>query len=436
MRRLLGGASFLFAGQMVSYGCVFLCYLIVARSLSADDFGCFAIAVTSAQVVDRLLNFQTWEACIKYLSLSNNNRYRCLVFKYCLVLDLSSALLSAIVFLGVIYLVAASLDWDESKLYASYFFAFSIALNVVGGATGVIRFYDKYKLQSLLMAVVSVFKLFWIFEISVSDGQPVDFIVAWVVTDAAYAIAIFALGLWVFYDGYKQNKTDFQAGDGGYSVTSVDFFSVLKFASITNFSSGLRVISREIDTVLVGVVVGEVAAGFVKIVKQISGVISKPTDALYQVMYPEFRKNIATGNFGSALWTLSRLYVMLGGGGIACFFLMLFLAEDVLALFYGEDYLAAALALKIYMAAQFLCVLSLPNHPLLVASGYALSSLKVLFISTVAYLIFLPFLLNFYGVEGTSLAYLLFYVIWSLLTSIMVFELISGRRRVVLNEKQ
>jgi len=292
-------------------------------------------------------------------------------------------------------LVAASLDWDESKLYASYFFAFSIALNVVGGATGVIRFYDKYKLQSLLMAVVSVFKLFWIFEVSVSDGQPVDFIVAWVVTEAAYAIAIFALGLWVFYGGYKQNRTDFQTSDGGSSVASVNFLSVLKFASITNFSSGVRVISREIDTVLVGVFVGEVAAGLVKIVKHVSGVISKPTDALYQVMYPEFRKNIATGNFNSALWTLSRLYIMLGVFGVVSFSLMLVLAEEVLELFYGQDYLAAALALKIYMAAQLLCILTLPNHPLLVASGYALSSLKVLFISTVAYLIFFAFFFNF-----------------------------------------
>lgn len=71
---------------------------------------------------------------------------------------------------------------------------------------------------------------------------------------------------------------------------------LLGFFVSTNWHTTVRMASKEVDTLIIGGILGNASAGLYEIVKQIASVLSRAAAPLYQAVYPELAKLWSAGD--------------------------------------------------------------------------------------------------------------------------------------------
>ncbi len=91
LRRLFKNAGILFSGNVVAGILGIASLAITARALGVDVFGILVIITTYVAIVDRLINFQSWQAIIKYgsdaISQGRDHDFKSLI-KFGFILDI------------------------------------------------------------------------------------------------------------------------------------------------------------------------------------------------------------------------------------------------------------------------------------------------------------------------------------------------------------
>ncbi len=79
-RLLFKNAGTLLSGNMIAWILGLITFAITARILGPTQFGIFVLITTYVTIVDKILNFQSWQALIKYgaevLEKKNNDSFK------------------------------------------------------------------------------------------------------------------------------------------------------------------------------------------------------------------------------------------------------------------------------------------------------------------------------------------------------------------------
>ncbi|WP_158222411.1 oligosaccharide flippase family protein [Tamilnaduibacter salinus] len=65
-KKLISNASVLLSGGLLVSLLGVVSVVLVARQLGPETFGIFALLTSTVLVVDRLVNFQSWQAVVRY----------------------------------------------------------------------------------------------------------------------------------------------------------------------------------------------------------------------------------------------------------------------------------------------------------------------------------------------------------------------------------
>jgi O-antigen/teichoic acid export membrane protein len=164
-----------------------------------------------------------------------------------------------------------------------------IALNLTGTPTAALRMFDRYNVFVAQRVVTGIVKLVGVCLALAVDGGALWVLGGWILGE-------FLGWLIVMFQGWAELRRrglgDFMRSDVRHIETRHP--GVWRFAIITNISLAIRMGSKEVNDVVIGVVLSEYALGLFRVAKQFSVIIGMVHDALAQPLYPDMSRYAAS----------------------------------------------------------------------------------------------------------------------------------------------
>lgn len=411
LARLFRNAAVLLTGSLGASVLGLASLALTARALGVEQFGVLVLITTYVLVIDHLLNFQSWQAVIKYgasaLQQSRDDDFKSLI-KFGFVLDGSTALVGAILAASLAWLLGRWQGWDEQHVLMAVSYSFTILFHVSGTPTAALRLFDRFKLISLQHAAAAAIKLAAVSVVFASDGGLALFLLAWAVADVLGRFLLIYFAMVEF-----SSRNILRISKSSLANLSVRFAGIWNFVWTTNIHSAVKLGLREADVFIVGAAIGSGGVGLYKIVKAIGSVLAKLTDPLYQAIYPDLARFAGERNLGALkrfMFLPMKFVVPFSVLGMFAFWLV---GEYLIGAVFGADYVAAFLPALVYLIGTIIAMSTFSFHPAMLSLGKAQLSLGILIISTITYLALLHQMTNTFGLVGASAAYVIFYLVWA-----------------------
>jgi O-antigen/teichoic acid export membrane protein len=410
-RLLFKNAGTLLSGNMIAWILGLITFAITARILGPTQFGIFVLITTYVTIVDKILNFQSWQALIKYgaevLEKKNNDSFKSIV-KFCTLLDVATAVLGTIVSIMAASWVGQWLSWESETVLMAAIYSFVILFNISGTPTGLLRLFNRFRLFAVQNIVTATIKFVGILIIYFTGANLWFVLILWMITTILGQLLLFGLG-W-----RELHKRGFERTSmAPIRDISTQHPGIWEFVLTTNLNSSIRLGSRELDTMLVGGFVGVEGAGLYKIAKQIAAIPAMLSDPLYQAIYPDLSRLWARGEIKTFKQLLLRSGLVAGGGATVVWLGVVLLGSFFIQIVFGAEFVPAQPVLVWYMLAMVIAIYGFPLQPAMLSMGQPKTTFWVHLFSTIAYFLLLVIFIEWIGLVGAGIAYVCYYLLWT-----------------------
>ena len=416
-RRIYEGAGVLILGNGFKFLLGIAAYGMTARALGVSQFGIFALIQAYVILMDRIFNFNTRQALVKYgaQAVQSKNRVEFQsLFKGLFVLDISTAIIAASIAVGVVYGFGDNIGWSH-ELFPSVVLYSTIILFNTSAPGGVLRLFNRFSTLTWIAIASSAIKLAAVFVAYQFETELWAFLLAWAVGDIVERVFLIVLG---FREMLRRGFWGFLSrGLRGVARTHE---GIQTFLLSSNIESGLRLLSYEVDIFIVGYFLDLYAVGVYKIIKEIVLVIVGIGDTIHQSSYPLIARLSASQEYGKIRRYLGDMRMI----GLICSATILvsyyFFGRPVLKTIFGANDAVFFIPLLIAMCGPLLWMSQSGYASAMYTLGFAtqllLISLSGGVISVLSHLVFTPR----YGLEGAAISLLSSFVVWTICTYVLV----------------
>ena len=422
LKRMFKNASVLFSGQSVAGLMGLISLSLAARALGTEKLGVFAIIQSYILIIDRLMNFQCWQAIIKFgadfLKQDKKEDFKSLV-KFCTILDAATAAIGTFTAIVIIYILGRWKGWEQDTIYATIAFSFWILFNLRSTATGLLRLFNKFKLISATMVTAAFLKLILAVFAYIFSGNLLVFVVIWVIAGIAESAFLLFAG---WRQVYRETGDNFLKAK--LSIVAKDK-NIWKFVLSTNLNQSVRLASREFDVLITGAILGAAATGLYKIARQFAWVLVHLIEPISQVIYPELARLAAKKRFSDMKHAITRTAAITGGVSVLVWLGSILFGKWILGIAAGAEYRQAWGVMIIFMFALVIWGFAFCLPAGLLAIGRAG---KILLVEIISFAVFLPalyLLLTTIGLVGAAAAQVIYFAVYSLLMLLFFIKYIS-----------
>ena len=420
--KLFKNSLVLFSGNSAANICGLISLVLLTRSLGAELFGYYTLAFAMIEIVDRLLNFQTWPAFIKFGAncLNDRKKHRLIsTLKYCFYVDLVTLTFSLIICITLGWYALAFFEVPSELRYPLMFFTILIPCKIADLSTGIFRLFDQFKTQAKVIVFGAVIKLVLFLAIYHFGPTFELFIYATIFSQFAmlWAKIYFSYGILT-----KQKISLIKIINHSVDKSFIKHSKLLPFVIYSNIDSSIRLIPRQIDVVILAKMFGAEIVGIYKLAKEIALMMAQITEPIYQAIFPEFAKLLSEGKQLDAKQIGKRIAVYAGLLGVVLLMCFGLLGQMFLALLFDGKFALTYEVTLLYMIAVVIGMYSLPLPPMAHSLGLAKELFKVQLISTVLYLVCLwPLILNS-SLLGAAGAMIVYHTLWLILAHNLVYR--------------
>jgi len=416
LKKVLNNAILLLSGSMGANVFGLFSVSIFTQNQGATKFGYYVLFLSFTEIVERIFNFQTWQAFIKFATdfqVKDENHNMKMLLKYSFLVDLASLVVATLV-----ALCFSTFAMDYFNIPVEYHSLFllmplTILFKTTEISTGIFRLYDRFKVQAKISLYSSAMKFAMFALIALLAPSFELFIFATVLTQFITMIMKYFYAKSVL----KENGiTIVEVLKEKVNMLLLRERKIFSFIVYNNFDVSVRMVSRQLDTIILGKLYGGEIVGVYKIAKEVANLIAKLTDPVYQAIYPEFAKLVAAGKKIEVKQMAIKISLYSGVTGLVFYGLFALFGRLVIGLAFGSEFLGAYNITLVYFIAIFIAIISLPVVPLLHSKGLVKQAFRNQLISTLGYIIVIfPLVFYFQGI-GAGLAYIIFYLIWISMT--------------------
>lgn len=340
---------------------------MLTRHLGVELFGVLAVIRTLGTTVSDYANFNTWQAVIKYGTEAMAEHRKDdvkRIIKLSFVLDAGTAAIATVVVCVLAFALRATFGWDSTESLLCLVYGTTVITRIAGMPDGVFRICDAYRAQAIaagfsalaLMASITIAVLadasFGGCVIALSIGEAIGNLVPIVV---ANSIA-------------KEN------GYGGWLAaplagSTTVFPGIRRFLVSTNGQVTLKKTQAEVDTFVIGAMLGKIPSGLFRVVKQLGTIPGRVFMPFEQVLFTELARAAAEHKYAEFRRLLMRLSLIVGVGSLVIWGIAAVAAEPAIRIIAGADYIAAAPAFRWYLLGMVLNVMNTPVQRAIVALG-------------------------------------------------------------------
>ncbi|MBL4606720.1 MAG: lipopolysaccharide biosynthesis protein [Pseudomonadales bacterium] len=416
LKNVMQNAATLFAGNTGASIFGLISMAIFTHTMGPTIFGYYILFLTFIEIVDRVFNFQTWQAFIKYATefkIKGEDRKILMLLKYSVLID--SLTLSVAFSIALISAGYVTSFFNIPAEYSSFLsvLAFSIALNIFNISTGVFRLFDEYKIQAKITVYTASTKTVLFGGTALYAPTFENFIYATILSKSIGTLLIF------LYTKKILLKNDIKFAEivkERIDRKLLNELGILSFIIYNNFDVAVRMISRQLDIIILGKLYSAEIVGLYRTAKEISNFIAKLGDPIYQAIYPELAALLASGNKLEAKKIAKQISLYACGVGFVFYLSFLVLGEFAIVLVFGQEFLSAYGIILIYFFANFVAVVTLPLYPMQHAFGFAREAFYNQLYTTLVYIPILIFLTIELKMIGAAISYVAYYLLLTKLT--------------------
>ncbi|MES3091814.1 lipopolysaccharide biosynthesis protein [Sphingomonas aerolata] len=317
------------------------------RTLGVVDFGRFALITGAVQALTTFVGFQTWQIIVQYgvQPLHDGDSPRLArLFRLAARLDLSSAILGALLTIGILQIWANAFGIPRDLMHYTLVFAVIQLLTIRSTPLGILRLRDKFSLSALADSMTPVIRFVGAGAAMLFDPTIRGFMIAWaaaeLVTAATYWMMVWRSGDFALMLG----------GRSGWRALVAENPGVVKFALSTNASATLGLSSKQIPLLLVGASIGPAAAGAFRLAAQVAQALAKLSQLLSRAAFPEIVRAVRTAAPERLRYILVRTMLASSAAALAILAVVALIGEPMLKLVGGKSF-GSAYPVLLWLAA-------------------------------------------------------------------------------------
>lgn len=410
-RRFVKNAGWLGGGSLLSALLGLVSVTIMARSLGPDGLGILTLIMVYCNIIDRLLNFQSWQFLIKNGAdaLRNNEGERLRrQIKFSILLDVSSSLCSTLVAIALAGLAGRLLGWSSIEIQFTMVYALTILFHLSGMPTGLLRLLDRFRALAVQKVVTAVSTLLGTLVAWAWDGGLAGFLIAFGVGNVIGSLYLLGAGLLSLRELHL----------GSLRRTPLrgllrDDPGTWQFVFYTNIESSIKIL-REIDIFIIKVILSAEAVGLYTLGRRLAEIPYLMIDPFVHAIYPEIAR-LASRKAGPETKRLVlQSSLSLGIAAILTWTGFMLVGPWLIDLLFGSRYSEAYAIAAVCMIGSILYAFSQPASPLLYSLGGARDALLIHAATATLYILMVPIFSSILGTIGASIAYAGFFLAWAI----------------------
>lgn len=400
-RAILRNASYLGSGKIGGALLSLVALACAGRALSPALFGALIIVHAYASGVSALVKFQTWQFIVRFgapaLVRGDVGRFRD-VTSFSFALDLASGVVGVVAGMALVPFVADWVGIENRYLYLALLYCTLIPIMTAATPTGILRTLDRFDhiaVQEVVTPLLTAIGggLSYAFGFGFAG-----FVVTWYVAEL-----VGGLMLWFFAARELQRRDIRHALRPSLFASARRVKGAWDFVWTTNVAHSIWSAWGPLSNVIVGGLLGPVAAGLFKIASTFSESAGKPASFLEKSFYPEIMRldpasrqpwqlAIRSGLLAGCMGLVMLLVVMVGG-------------LPLISLVFGKRYVEAFDLLQIMAISLVVSTVSFPLESLLYMAGRQRAALVAQGSAALAYGVLLVALIHAFGLIGAGIAY-------------------------------
>jgi O-antigen/teichoic acid export membrane protein len=406
-KRLFKNTGLLISGDTVSAVLGVLTFAITARALGVEKLGMLVLIDAYVRIVDKLVNFQSWQFMIKYgsdaLAAKNPSGFKALV-KLGTIVDSLTAMIGCALSVALVGLIARWQNWSPEMIRLAMIYSLIVIFDIAGVPTGILRIFDKFKSFSIQKSVTSGIKFAGVVVAWTLHWGLSGFLWVWMLTEIVDYVSLTAMA-WI--ELHRRGFRNIWAEP--LSGITKRFPGVWNFLISTNLTGSVKVGFREFDILLVGKLLGFADVSLYKLAKKLCAALDRLTNPLFQSLYPELTKLWAKKDYKDFRFVVKRMTYIMGGVSLITWIVFVIWGREIIFITAGREFIPAYAVTVWYMLANGIAVTSLPLAPMLLAMGQAHLSFWIQFLPTLIYFPVLFWMLTAWGLNGAGYAYIVFH---------------------------
>jgi len=400
-RTIIRNSAYLGSGNVVSALLGLLALSCAGRGMSPEMFGVLIVIQSYTKAVSDFAKFQTWQFIVQFgmpaLVSKNIQRFRD-VIAFSFGLDIVSGALAMLAGMILLPWLSDVIGLDAANFKLALLYCTLIPFMASSTPTGILRTLDRFDLiaiqqavKPLMIAIGSLISYF--FQLGFSG-----FIVTWFVSN------LFASLLFWWFSARELRRKNFQkALRPGFFEPARRLAGAWNFVWTTNLSHSIWSARNSCSTVLVGIILGPVAAGLFKIAMTVFDAAGTPASLLSKSFYPEIMR---LDPASKRPWVLGLRSALLAGAiGTMMALLVVVVGKPLISFVFGLKYLQAYDLIQVMLGAVVISMMGFPQESLLLMAGKQRTYLVMQTCASASYIVLLIVLPHFFGVIGAAFAY-------------------------------
>jgi O-antigen/teichoic acid export membrane protein len=397
--KLFKNTGILLAGNIAASLFSIISIAILVRAIGIEQYGWLVLIQTYSLTIDKLMNFQSWQALIKYGAEAIENRDNTQFASYIkqgIMIDIFTAILAASVAFISIDFIGNFMEWQEHIISIGKIYTLSILFHISGTPIGILRIFNNFKLISLNKTGVAILKLAGIAIAYHFNADFIAFVYISLALNILGDVSLIAMSYYtVTKNGYRKWR----------KIKVKNWNNFLQFAIFSNLTSTLDIPVKHLDVFIISAVLSIEAVGAYKIIKQLAIVFSKLADPVYQAVYPQLAIFCARKEYEKARDTVIKIGLFIIAFSAPVVLIASVTAKWWLNLFFGGDMVVYSGTLTLYLVLKVISISFIALHPLFIALGHIKYNVLIMGISNGIYMICAWFFGINYGLVGIISAY-------------------------------
>jgi O-antigen/teichoic acid export membrane protein len=403
--RILKNSAALLGSTIFGSILALLTLSVLTKNFSVSAVGGYLLVRGIYEFIASFLSVQSWQYLLKLFIDDEEKGKNKSLFVFFLTFDLLLSILVIALMMTLNGLILVIFDIQE---WSQVVFIFSFMPLVLIGhiSYAVFRYKNKFKfqaffevLQALLIFFISLVTIYFQYDIywfSICVMSSLLFIALLQVLVASIIMNIRYENLFDIFNTIKFVNTSYSRN----------------FLMYNYFDTSIRLISRKLDIIIIGYLLSTSSVAIYQIAVRCANILGKLSNPIYQTIYPEFTRLLKENKKYELMGLIKKLTTYLIALCVICYCVFILIGKYLLIHAFGADYESSYPQVMIYLFAVIISTISLPLAPLYMSAGLTkLASFNQL-VATLFYLMFLYWLIVFFGLYGATLSYVIFYLIW------------------------
>lgn len=396
---------------------------LTARTLGVAEFGTLVLIHSLITAIAKISCFQTWQALVHYgmKALEGHDTSRLVrIIKFSALLDILTALIA----FGIVWIVSGpavikffGLDPALSSVTQLYGSVIMLLVLSSGSADGILQLFDRFDRIAWHTIAAPLIRCLGAIYLFITSGSFFEFLVLWYIAEAVSAMILITMGALTLKErmpaaGFLKRCPSLLKPEPG----------IWRYIGGTQLASTLDLSNNQLPVLLVGGVLGPVAAGLYRVAKEFASVLLKPAEKLFgRAFYPDLARLSAQNDVEARRQMVIRTAPLIGGIAFLVFMLFVVFGHQLIRLTAGPDFVGAYATMIWLCAAGVIGAFAFALEPLLIAAGFIRQAVLARAGASAIFIPLLYFLLQTSGIIGAGVASFLYTVLTSL------FMMIAGR---------